>query len=199
MDLPEDTEATDTNMTQTALFLGRIHPKKGLLLLVEAWARTRPVGWELLIVGPDEGGHRSQVEKAINAAGLEKTIRFTGPLYGQSKVAALRRACLFILPTLSENFGMAVAEALAYGVPVLTTRGAPWPTLQTHGCGWWVAPTPEGVAQGLAAATSHAPETLRAMGAAGRCLIKEEFGWDRIAARFIGQYQSLVAVGGAKS
>jgi len=90
-------------------------------------------------------------------------------------------ADLFVLPTHSESFGMAIAEALAHAVPVLTTTGAPWPMLQETGCGWRVQPTVDGIADGLLQATSLDRETLRQMGEKGRYLVLREFSWSRVA------------------
>jgi glycosyltransferase involved in cell wall biosynthesis len=178
---------------KTALFLGRICPVKGLRMLVEAWARVRPAGWVLKIAGPDEAGYRKQVENAVFAAGLGEVISFVGPISGQTKQSAFFDADLFVFPTHSESFGMAVAEALAHGLPVLTTTGAPWSMLPEYGCGWWVDATVDGVAEGLRQAMSHDSDTLRAMGAKGRELVGVEFGWERVAKQFIAAYERLVA------
>jgi glycosyltransferase involved in cell wall biosynthesis len=176
----------------TALFLGRIYPVKGLPMLVEAWARVRPAGWRLQIAGPDEAGHRAQVERAVSAAGLHDVVFFMGPLDDEAKRSALSDADIFVLPSHSESFGMAIGEALAHGLPVLTTKGAPWPMLPERGCGWWVEPSVDGVAEGLRKATSLDRAALRAMGAKGRELVTSEFGWDRVAKQFVGLYQDLV-------
>lgn len=177
---------------KTALFLGRIYPVKGLPMLIDAWARVRPEGWLLRIVGPDEAGHRAEVEKAVSAAGLGKVISFVGPLEGQAKAAAFFGADLLVLPTHSESFGMVVAEALAHGLPVLTTTGAPWPMLRVRGCGWWVDPTVDSIADGLRQATALDSATLHAMGAKGRALVVAEFGWERVAKQFVSLYEELM-------
>lgn len=176
-----------------ALFLGRIYPVKGLPMMIQAWARVQPDGWILQIAGPDEAGHRAEVEKAVSAAGLGEVISFVGPVDGQTKESAFFDANLFVLPTYSENFGMAVAEALAHGLPVLTTTGAPWPMLPERGCGWWVDPTIDGIADGLRQATSLDSATLKAMGAKGRELVAAEFGWERIAKQFVSMYHNVIA------
>jgi glycosyltransferase involved in cell wall biosynthesis len=177
---------------KTALFLGRIHPKKGLPMLIEGWARIRPDGWNLHIAGPDEAGHRAQLKKDVRAADLNGIVSLLGPLHGEAKRCALIEADLFVLPTHSENFGMVIAEALAHGLPVLTTTGAPWPMLTQHGCGWWVEPNVHGIAAGLRQATSLDSATLQAMGARGRMLVAREFGWEGVADQFIAMYESLV-------
>lgn len=175
-----------------ALFLGRIYPVKGLPMLIKAWARVRPQGWYLQIAGPDEAGHLAAVKTEVLAAGLGDTVSFMGPISGHIKQEALLDADLFVLPTYSESFGMSIAEALAHGVPVLTTTGAPWPMLQQHGCGWRVDATVDGIAEGLRQATSSDTETLQAMGRSGRAFVKAEYRWERIAKQFIAAYESLL-------
>jgi len=177
---------------RTALFLGRIYPIKGLPMLIEAWARARPEGWILRIAGPDEAGHQKQVERAVSAAGLGQVVSFTGPLAYGMKKSAFFDAELFVLPTHSESFGIVVAEALAHGLPVLTTTGAPWSILPESGCGWWVDPTVDGIAEGLRQATALDPETLRSMGAKGRALVSAKFGWKHVADLILSTYEAIL-------
>src|SRR5207244_1623092 len=166
---------------------------KGLPTLIEAWARVRPDGWLLQIVGPDEAGHKAEVEKAVSAAGLNEVISFVGPLDGEAKRSVLLNADLFVLPTHSESFGMVIAEALAHGLPVLTTTGAPWSMLPQRGCGWWVDPTVDGLTGGLRQATSLDSGMLQAMGAKGRELVIAEYRWERIAKQFVITYEDVIA------
>jgi glycosyltransferase involved in cell wall biosynthesis len=181
---------------RTALYLGRLHRQKGLPMLIEAWARIRPRGWRLIVAGPDEGGHLAELRRAVTAAGLDDVVSFPGPLAGDAKAQALLDADLLVLPSYAESFGMAVAEALAYGVPVLTTRGAPWPQLEQEACGWWVPVSTDGLAAGLAAATARDSASLQAMGARGRALMQRDYGWERMAARFLALYRELAAAAG---
>jgi glycosyltransferase involved in cell wall biosynthesis len=92
----------DRDRRKIALFLGRIHPKKGLPMLIEAWARVRPDGWHLQIAGPDEAGHKAEVQNAAFAAGLSQVVFFVGPIEGEKKESAFSNADLFVLPTHSE-------------------------------------------------------------------------------------------------
>jgi len=154
---------------------------------------VRPDGWILQIAGPDEAGHRAEVEQAVRGAGLAEIISFLGPLDDQAKRSVLLAADLFVLPTHSESFGMAIAEALAHGLPVFTTTGAPWKMLPERGCGWWVEPTVDGIVEGLQRATSLDYETLRTMGAKGRELVAAEFGWERVAKQFVSMYENVIA------
>ena len=88
---------------------------------------------------------------------------------------------------------MAVAEALAHGVPVLTTKAAPWSILQERGCGWWVDATVDGLAEGLCQATSLDTEVLRAMGRKGRAVVTEQFGWNRVADLMLSTYEAILS------
>ena len=177
---------------RTAAFLGRLYPVKGLPMLVEAWARVRPPGWRLVIAGPDEAGHRRVLENAVGAAGLGEAIMLIGPVTGSAKRVLLQEADLFVLPSYTESFGMAVGEALAHATPVLTTTAVPWPDLEARGCGWRAAPTVEAIAEALRVATRCDRATLRAMGAAGRAYVAESFGWDSVGAQFEALYDRLL-------
>ncbi len=192
--MPEEYPPRESSR-RVALFLGRIYPVKGLPMLVEAWSRIRPHGWVVEVAGPDEGGHQKEVERLIRHAGLEDQFRFTGLLEGRRKQEAFAGAELFILPTHSENFGMAVAEALASAVPVLTTTAAPWPLLEEKGCGWRVAPTPDAIAAGLAQATDLDSATLRNMGETGRELVGRSFSWNAAAEAMASVYRWLLGNG----
>ena len=177
---------------RTALFLGRIYPIKGLPMLIDAWARVRPDGWRLRIAGPDEAGHLRKVESAVFAAGLGAVVSFTGPVEPEMKRSTFLDADLFVFPTHSESFGMVVAEALAHGVPVLTTTAAPWSILREGGCGWWVDATVDGIADGLRQATRLDSDTLRSMGAKGRSLVDAKFGWKRVADLMLSAYDAIL-------
>jgi glycosyltransferase involved in cell wall biosynthesis len=188
-----DRHRRERSETRTALFLGRIHPVKGLSLLFEAWAKLRPHGWQLQIAGPDEIGYRAELEKKVSAASLSEIVHFLGPLDGEAKERVFIAADLFVLPSFSESFGMAIGEALAHGLPVLTTTAAPWPMLPARGCGWSVTPTLEGIMEGVREATSLDPATLTAMGEKGQELVKRDFSWANIGKQFINLYTMLLA------
>ncbi len=167
---------------KTILFLSRIHPKKGLLDLVEAWARVRQPGWRIVIAGGDEDGYRAKVEALIRARELQSDFEFIGFVEGASKQACFDAADIFILPTYSENFGLVVAEALANEIPVITTTGAPWHDLMEYRCGWWVPPGVNGIAAALTEAIDLDLLELRKMGQRGRKIIVEKYSWNSIGA-----------------
>ena len=180
-----------SSLHRTALFVGRIYPVKGLPMLVEAWARVRPVGWEMKIVGPDEAGHQSEVEALIREAGLGADFEFAGALEGDALHQAYDNADLLILPSYTENFGMVVAEALAHGCPVIASQGSPWSGLLEHGCGWWPAVSSDGLADALQEATSLARDQLELMGVKGRLWMQRDFSWEQSAKKMRDVYESV--------
>ena len=199
MDHDAQFKIQSNNGPYTALFLSRIHPKKGLPLLIEAWAKVKPTGWRMRVVGPEEAGHLSELKELVVKAGLEESWQFEGPLDGESKWQAYSEADLFILPTYSENFGIVVAEALAAGVPVITTQGTPWIQLQTKGCGWWVSADSSSIANALGEAVTLPRKELREMGARGRSLVKRDYSWDRIGEQMRDCYLWLLGRGSKPS
>ena len=191
VDLPPpaagDPDAPDR--TRRFLFLSRMHPKKGLGTLVEAWRVARPAGWELVIAGPDERGHRAEIER--RAGGLGATIRFRDAVADTEKWDLYGTADVFVLPTSSENFGAVVAEALASSVPVITTRAAPWSALEEHGCGWWIETGVEPLAAAIRQAAELTDAGRREMGSRGRRLVAERLAWPAIARRMLEVYRWL--------
>ena len=100
---------------RTVLFLSRLHPKKGLPMLLNAWQAVKPAGWRLRIVGHDEAGYAAEVRRVTEDLGLSDTVTVESELHGRAKTDAYFGADLFVLPSYSENFGIVVAEALAHG------------------------------------------------------------------------------------
>lgn len=182
---------------RTLLFLSRIHPKKGLRDLIVAWLRLaaqRP-SWQLVIAGPDEHGHRADLELQV-ARGGGCSIKFLDAVYGDDKAQLLASADLFVLPTKNENFGLAVAEALSAGIPAIVTKGAPWSGLESERCGWWIDHGVEPLSAALLQATALPPAVRRDMGERGRTWMARDFGWDGIAARMAEVYTWCLGRGG---
>jgi len=200
VDVPEFAQKKPRDF-RTLLFLGRLHPKKGVDVLLNAWGAImdRFPDWQLLIVGPDKGygtrgGYLEQL-KALAAKMKMKRVEFVGPLYGESKFSAYREADLFVLPTHSENFGMTVAEALAAGTPAIVTKGAPWQGLQTSGSGWWIDIGVDALAASLAEAMAQPPEELTRRGFNGREWMIREFSWHELGKKMDQTYQWLIEGG----
>lgn len=179
------------------VFLSRIHPKKGLPLLVRAWAAVRPAGWTLEIAGyAQDAAHEADVRRMVQATGID-SIRFVGEKLGPEKWEFLRRADLFVLPSYSENFGIVVAEAMACGIPVIATTGTPWSIVAERGMGWWVDPDEASLASALRQAVSEPPDVLAARGRRGRDHAIAEFGWDQLGRRMAAGYDWAVGRGPA--
>jgi glycosyltransferase involved in cell wall biosynthesis len=200
IDVPEFAQKKPCDL-RTLLFLGRIHPKKGLDVLLRAWAAVmdRFPDWQLLVVGTDtgygtRGGYLEQL-KALAAKMEMKRVEFVGPLYGEAKFSAYREADLFVLPTHAENFGMTVAEALAAGTPAIVTKGAPWQGLQTSGSGWWIDIGVDALAASLAVAMAQPPEELTRRGFNGREWMIREFSWHELGKKMDQTYQWLIEGG----
>lgn len=176
------------------LFLSRIHPIKGLPLLFEAMVSIprQLTDWQLVVAGPDEVGHRRELDLLLEKLEIGNWAQFVGPLFESDKRDAFAAADLFVLPTHSENFGIVVAEALGAGVPVLTTRGAPWEELQTYRCGWWVEVNTEAIRAALLDAIQRPKEELKAMGQRGRALVAEHYTWPLVAQKSLMLYQWLL-------
>lgn len=179
---------------RSALFLSRVHPKKGLLNLVQAWARLSPRGWRLRIAGPDEGGHLAEVMALARQLGIAESIDYAGEVDGERKFDTYEDADLFVLPTFSENFGVVVAEALAHGVPVITTRGAPWADLKAQRCGWWIDIGVEPLVDALRTAMALGDEERRAMGERGREYVRR-YDWSAIARDTVAVYSWILGRG----
>jgi len=178
--------------TKTILFLSRIHPKKGLLNLIKAIDEIKPQGWKIIIAGYDEGNHQEVIQRAVNQAGLEDYFSFPGPIDDQEKWELYRSVDLFILPSYSENFGMVVAEALASGLPVITTQGTPWNELVDYNCGWWIEPTVPALIESLREAFALENSELRQMGRNGRQLVEKNYSWSSIADKMIDIYSWML-------
>jgi glycosyltransferase involved in cell wall biosynthesis len=181
--------------SRTALFIGRVHRVKGLMNLVEAWSEVRPKGWRMVIAGSDEDGYRSEVERAVAREDLVQAFEFVGFIEGEHKQALYRNADLFVLPSYSENFGMAIAEALANELPVITTRGTPWKDLIDYGCGWWAEIGVQPLARALHEATQLGDETRRKMGERGRELVTQKYSWPQVAKKMKSVYEWLLGYG----
>jgi glycosyltransferase involved in cell wall biosynthesis len=200
IDVPEFAQKQPRDF-RTLLFLGRIHPIKGVDVLLRAWAgiMDRYPDWQLLVVGSDKGdgkesGYLEQL-KALTAKLKLKRIEFVEPLYGEAKLSAYREADLFVLPTHSENFGITVAEALAAGTPAIVTKGAPWQGLETYGAGWWIDIGVDALVASLAEAMAESSDELAQRGLNGREWMIRELSWRKLGKKMDQTYQWLIAGG----
>ena len=178
------------------LVLGRLHPKKGLELLLEAFftatADPRLRDWRLLVAGDGDPAYVAQVRRGIRDRAWDDRVVFSGWLAGAEKLAALQGAALLALPSHQENFGQVVVEALACGVPVLLSQHVNLAEdVQSAGAGWVVRLEPSAIVAGLCDALSQ-PQERQRRGAAGRQLASH-FDWARVASQLTSLYGALAA------
>lgn len=177
------------------LFLSRVHEKKGVDMLIDVVSRFGPeVELDIFGTGTDE--YIRLLHERTAANGLEKRVRFHRHVDSAGKTEAFRNADLFVLPSYSENFGIAIAEALAHGVPVVTTDHTPWTDLDARGCGRCVSLETESVANGIADLMSA---DLATMGARGRSWMREKFSSDHVNRGLVELYAGLVAARGKEN
>jgi glycosyltransferase involved in cell wall biosynthesis len=120
------------------LFLSRVHPKKGIDLLIQAVSELNVKNLKITIAGDGDKKYINELISLAKNKGVDEIFHFVGPLYGAEKWNMFRSMDVFVLPTHSENFGIVVAESLLVGVPVITTQGTPWEELNRNRCGWWI-------------------------------------------------------------
>jgi len=192
---PEQKRFNNVCEPRRLLFLSRIHPQKGIDILLRAWARIERQypGWELYIVGQedDNGKYLLQLQALAKVLRIER-VTFPGPAYGYEKSQTYWSAELFVLPTHSENFGLTVAEALAHGVPTIVSKGAPWPELEKKKCGWWIDIGVEPLTECLQEALTKSSEELFEMGTRGRQWMKHDFSWGSVGKKMKLTYEWLL-------
>lgn len=182
---------------RVVLYLAHMHANKGLTRLADAWLaifRERP-DWHLVLAGVDVAGLGAATAARMRDAGAGGSFTLLGPLFGEAKLDAFAQADLFTMPSDAESFGIAFAESLASGVPIIATRGAPWASVVEHRCGWWIEPTTEALAAALREATALSDADRAAMGERGRALVRERFDWQPIAMKVRTLYEWLLKRG----
>jgi glycosyltransferase involved in cell wall biosynthesis len=186
------------------VFMSRLHPKKGIDVLLRAWARQKEESLGLLsssslspvlvLAGSDLIGYRKDVERMVRELGLEDSVVIVGEVLGEAKDCLLANADVFVLPSYSENFGIVVAEAMAWARPVIASTGTPWKEIADVGAGWWVKPEEGELAQVLHEALAKRPDELDAMGAKGRALVAERYTWAAPAAKLVSAYEWALGI-----
>ena len=177
------------------LFLGRIHPKKGIAELIEAWSMalakspTIRDDWTLQIAGWDDGNHLEHLIRMAQERGL-RNVEFSGPLFGAAKQDAYANCDAFILPSYSEGMPMTVLEAWAHRKPVLMTHACNIPEGFVAGGAYRVETAPQSLATALAYHLDQ-PSALAEAGEKGRKLVEERFNWERIVDQHIGLFTWL--------
>ena len=188
VELPEVGIRASRTGKKRLLFLGRIHPKKGLAELLPAWGKLRPTEWELLIAGWDDGGYELGLKAQVAELGIGDSVTFLGSQYGTEKDALLRSVDAFILPSFSEGLPMSVLEASSYSLPVVMTDFCNLPVGFDAEAALRIEPEPDSIFQGLEILMGIDEVERAAMGSKGRKLVEEQFSWDQIAAEMKAVY-----------
>lgn len=198
IDLPEladDISPVSRGRKKVLLYLGRLHPKKGLANLVAAWSKVANPDWVLAIAGWDQGGHQAELKKQAKDLGIASSIVFLGPQFGDDKETCYRTCDAFILPSFSEGLPMVVLEAWAWAKPVLMTPACNLPEGFDAKAALRIEPTAESIGEGLRQLFSMPEEDLRAIGRKGRSLAETRFAWRRLAADMTEVYAWMLGGG----
>jgi glycosyltransferase involved in cell wall biosynthesis len=171
------------------LFLSRIHHKKGLEPLIAALESIAAYPFQFVIAGRGEADYESQIQSRIANSVLVDRTHFVGFATGAEKQCLLQGADLFVLPSHSENFGIAVLEAMAAGLPSLITPNVGLaPVIEQHQLGWVVPQEIETTSDALIAFFQQSPQHRQIMKQKARCLVESQFTWSQIAQQLIVQY-----------
>ena len=179
------------------LFLSRIHIKKGIELLLEAWQRLVAdfPEWKVVIVGNGEADYIESLKVMARDMKIDKSVEILDPVFGQAKVQLYQESSVFCLPSYSENFGMVIAEAMSCGVPALTTTNCPWTLLNETDTGWCIDLSVDNLEKALRDALSQSPEHLYEMGQRASRLVYERYNYHNVALRTIELYKWLLGEG----
>jgi glycosyltransferase involved in cell wall biosynthesis len=180
------------------LFLGRLHPKKGVPLLIQAWARIAQQAEDahLVIAGPDSENTLASLEKLTDELALRSSVTFAGMMSGELKWSALAASSLFVLPSYSEGFSVSVLEALAMSVPVVVTVPCHIREVAVHDCGWVIQPKLGPLESAIEEFLSLSPTQLAHMGERGRMLAHQRYHWSVVGKQMAEVYDWLQ--GGSK-
>ena len=179
------------------LFLSRVHVKKGIELLFEAWKRlhTDYADWQLLVIGNGEAEYIHSLENRVESLGLKDSIKILPPVFGEAKIKVYQESALFCLPSFSENFGMVIAEAMSCGTPVITTTNCPWEILNETDTGWCVDLSVDNLERALREAMGMDANALYDMGQRASKFIYDNFDYRSITRKTLRLYEWLLNSG----
>ena len=171
------------------IYIGRIHPIKGIENLLAGLALLHDIKYELVICGSGDSNFLDYLKSVSIKNGIYNNVKFAGHIDGDQKKNALLNSDFCIVPSYSENFGMVVAEALASGLPVICSKGAPWSDLEKYDCGIWTDNDPQSLANAIRRIITM---DIPAMGQRGRKWMMSDFNWTTIAKRMFMLYREMI-------
>ena len=192
--------------------MSRIHPKKGIEVLIDAFSclHNEFQEWRIAIVGNGEDDYRQSLINRVKELGLGECISISNPVFGSAKMQLYQESSIFCLPSYSENFGMVIAEALSCGVPAITTNGTPWQLLNgdapTMGArfdclgdkkqtGWCIDLSVDNLEKTLREAMMMSPDELYEMGQRGSLLVNTNFNYRSVAKMNKALYEWILSGG----
>lgn len=196
--LPQNPQYDRYHEKRILLFVGRIHPKKGIkemilgLAIVKAQKPSLFNSWEIHIAGWDQNGHTNELKQLVESHDLINEVKFVGSLYGEIKEKALCRANAFILPSFSEGLPMSVLEAWAYELPVVMTDYCNIPEGFEHNCAIKIDTTPNDIGEKLITLFQMSEIELSEMGKRGKKLVSQSFTWKVVAEQTRELYKYLL-------
>jgi poly(glycerol-phosphate) alpha-glucosyltransferase len=199
INLPGRARPAARGQVRTLLYLGRLHPKKGLPRLLEAWSLIRKEvedsDWRLAIAGWDQTGHLAELKDLAARLHLESSVSFEGPLYGDAKADRFNAASAFILASLSEGLPMTILEAWSWGLPVLMTPECNLPEGASAGAAIMMTSEVESISNAIRQLFAMSDFERERMGTNGLKLVDERFKWPRIAEQMADVYDWALGVG----
>lgn len=183
----------DLKGKKVILFLGRIHPSKGLDILAKAFKTVlkKKNNIQLVIAGPDNKSYKSQIVEILKSENAIDNTTFTGTLTGNNKLGILNRADIFVLPSYSEGFSISTLEAMACGIPVLITKCCNFPEVEKTGAGKIIDASHIHLSEALIDLLDS-PKLSKHMGNRGKRLVREKYTWDNLAEQMISSYEEIL-------
>jgi glycosyltransferase involved in cell wall biosynthesis len=197
VDIPAHLDRTESDGELRLLFLGRLHPIKGIESLLDACSLLSKEGgprWRLTIAGWGTPAYVAELRARTVTLGLDQRVQLVGGVVGEAKKKLLENSDVVIVPSHSESFGIVVAEALAHGLPVIASTGTPWSGLEEKRCGLWVENDPTTLASAICEIGTM---PVAAMGLRGREWMQKEFSWTSVTTSMVDLYHEI-ARGAAK-
>lgn len=174
-------------------FLGRLHPRKNVKGLIEAWASLGQAtqNAELYIMGKGDEAYEAYLRELVATLGLTNVV-FAGFVNGREKFEKLATLTALFVPSDFENFGMIITEALIVKTPVMASLGTPWEELNARHCGWWVNNDIHTLAQTMEEVFSLSDEELLTMGERGKQLVIEKYSSVQVATQMKHLYEWIL-------
>jgi glycosyltransferase involved in cell wall biosynthesis len=191
VELPQNLKRSASNGRLRLLYLGRLHPIKGIETLLEACGivgRLSP-DWHLFIAGTGLPSYVDFLKSKVRELGLSEQVEFVGEVFEEKKEALFAQSDVALVPSHIENFGIVVAESLAHAVPVIASKGTPWIGLETNRCGLWVDNDPESLATAIRKIRTL---PLQEMGQRGREWMEKDFSWESLSGEMLAVYRECI-------